>query len=78
MTTVTITGTLGPDVDVTSLVIENVKSIKFEYTSDGIKSGVIEIAYVVNEDVKIQYFDLSTVSTVTYTISGADTAIVIS
>ena len=78
MTTVTITAPVGPGLEADELVFDNVIAIKFIYTFDEIKNGSIEITYVVEDDMKIQYFDLDGVATVTYTITGADTAIVIS
>lgn len=78
MTTVTITAAVGPGLEVTALVFENVKSIKYEYTFGELKSGVIEIVYMEENDRKIQYFDMDGITTVTHTITGANTAIVIS
>lgn len=78
MTTVTITASVGPGLEATALVFENVKSIKYEYTFGELKSGVIEIVYMEDNDRKIQYFDMDGITTVTHVIAGVDTTITIS
>lgn len=67
---VTITGTLGPDVDVTSLVLNDVTNIKFE-----LDRRVIEITH--GAQPKIVHFDYEITATVTFTIGGDNTTIVI-
>lgn len=71
--TVTITGTLGPDRDVTSAVYSNVKSITFDVEKDTIK-----IVYTSGGTDLTVYFDYFISTTVTYTISGNDATVTIS
>lgn len=62
---ITITGTLGPDIDVTSLIFNNVTELNFL-----IDRQVLEIKYNVQNTIKTVHFDLYTIATVTYTISS--------
>lgn len=78
MTSVTITAKVGPNLDATALVFDDVKSIKYEYTVLQTNAGVVHIEYVEDNTVRNQSFDLDGVTTVTHTITGANTAIVIS
>lgn len=63
----TITGTLGPNNAVTSMVFQRVKEVAFE-----LAKAVIKIVYTPpnSTEEKIQYFDYAITATVTYTISG--------
>lgn len=72
LSTVVITGTLGPDVDVTSLTLSNVTDVDFQL---GI--GVLEITHNYPNN-KIQHFDLVLPTTVTFSISGSVATITIS
>lgn len=73
----TITAKVGPDIQVTALEFDELVSLEFAYTHGHIKDGVIEVTYMKDNDVKIQYFDMSTVLTVTYVIAGTTHTITI-
>lgn len=71
---ITVTGTLGPALAVTSLVFNNVQALDFKLVK-----GILEITY---EDpignTRITNFDLTLVTTVTYTISSGIATVVAS
>ena len=68
--TVTITGVLGPGLEVTSLVFIGVTSLNFH-----IKDNTIEIVQAEKAE-KSTFFDYDETATVTYTITG-DSAVVV-
>jgi hypothetical protein len=70
--TVTITGTLGPGLAVTSLVFTEVTAVDFE-----MKRNVICITQAYKAQ-KNTYFDYSATATVTYVITGNNAVITIS
>lgn len=61
---ITITGTLGPDIDTTSLVFNNVQRLLFD-----VARQVLSITYLDGNTEKTADFDLYLVATVTYTIA---------
>jgi hypothetical protein len=66
----TITAPVGPGDTVTSLVLNGVKSIKFDMAN--------EVIEVVKDDGQILYFEYETIATVTYSISGEVATIAVS
>lgn len=64
----TVTGTLGPDVDVTTKVFANVSEIKFD-----LARSVLSIV----SNGKTIDFDYALTATVTYTISGTTATVTI-
>lgn len=67
--TATITGTLGPGEEVTSLALTNVKSVNFDFVARTVR---------VDHGDKTQYFSYADVSTVTFSISGTSTTVTVS
>lgn len=61
---ITVTGTLGADVDTTSLVFNNVKRLLFD-----VDRQVLSITYLNGNTDKTADFDLFLVATVTYSIA---------
>ena len=70
--TVTVTGTLGPDKDVTSLLFENVVDLDFQFDR-----RVLVIKQSTPPS-KYTEFDYSLVTAVTFTIAGTLTTVVVS
>lgn len=67
---VTYTGSTGPGIAVTATVINNVIDIEYDFVKNTVK--------VTTSDGVINYYDYSATTTVTHTISGGLTTIVIS
>jgi len=65
-----ITGTLGPDKDVTSIALSDVKEIRFE-----IDRNVIMVRHGAPE--RISYYDYAITATVTYVITAGNAVITI-
>jgi len=71
--TLTITGTTGPDQDVTTLLFEYVTDLNFDLVR-----GVLTVFYNKNGTILNQAFDYTLVTTVTWTITSGMTAVVVS
>jgi hypothetical protein len=67
---VTVTAPIGPGGTVTSLVLNNCRSVKFDA-----KREVVEVE---DEGGKMHEFEYETIATVTYTISGETATVAIS
>lgn len=68
--TVTVTAKTGPALQVTTLALQNVKSIQFDLERS--------VLYVKGDGPNTKEYDLSTVTTVTFSISGVNYTVTVS
>jgi hypothetical protein len=73
MSTVTVTGKIGPGNTVTSLVFSGVINFSIDTVNE-----VIEITYLVNNERKIQQVEITSATTITCTVSGNNYTLTIS
>ncbi len=58
----TVTAPTGPGLTVTSLVLNSVRSLEYDFPGD--------MVYIKLADGKVRDFDLNTIATITQTVSG--------